>query len=295
MLKKIIFLSLFIPISASSQADDPDTQLIIQKDDQDFKTIQLSDIKKLKSSVVEYYDYAIRKSDKFMGVPFINLLNFVKPHDLTKVIEVEFVSLNGYRKYFSMDQFYKVDSILSYEAVDGKFQRYSRQEKKLVPLGPYYLVWDFKTIGKEDRHQYSSNYQINKINLITNSINFGVNNVKENEAIHLGFRTYKRYCISCHAIGSTGGDISFDLLKRKTLEIKGHGYVKKYILDPSSLNLKSKMVALPKYKNSDAMADGVIEFLHFVNNPDQFFTKNKINPEKSRYNDLKLIIKEIRK
>ena len=224
--------------------------------------------------------------NRFMGVPLKFLMNANLPEEFSRTVEVELISTNGFKNYFSMENFLKVDAIVSFEAENAKFERFSIKEKKIVQLGPYYLLWDFKSMSPEDKYQYNSVYQINKINLITNAVDFETSHVKNNESINLGFRTYKRYCLSCHAIGAWGGEIGIDLIKSKTLAKKGADFIKNYALDPHAINPETKMLALPKYKNREKMAQGLVEFLDFASHPNQG-QKNKDASLKTIINEMK--------
>lgn len=271
-----------------------DDALIIQINGEKYKTIKADEIKNLKAINIEYYDHALRKSETFTGVPFSTLMTQYLAEYFDKIVEVEFISDNGYKTYLPIESLKLVDSVLTYATPSSnKFERYSQKEKTSVPLGPYYLVWNFKTIGKEDKYHYSSIYQISQINFITNKMDFGVHDPKVDQSITLGFRTYKRYCLSCHAIESWGGDLSIDLIKKKTLETKGADFIMKYALDPMSMNKNTKMLPLPKYKNSQAMVLGIVDFLVFAGNTDLYIKNKKIESDKTRYESIKAIINEM--
>lgn len=291
---KIIYLFIiicFFNIPAYAKVDD----LIIQIDGEKYKTLKQEEIKDLKAINVDYYDYALRKSENFVGFSFSTLLTKYLATHLDKIVEVEFISNNGYKTYLPFESLKRVNSVLTYASTaNDKFERYSQKEKAIVPLGPYYLVWDFKSIGEEDKYLYSSVYQISQINFITNKIDFGINDSNVDKSITLGFRTYKRYCLSCHAIEEWGGDLSLDLIKKKTLEKKGAEFIIKYALDPSKMNKNTKMLPLPKYKNNPAMARGIVDFLFFAGNTDLYIKNKKIGPESIRYENIKTIMNEMR-
>lgn len=290
----IIFLNLlFILFSHTSYATAND-DLVILVNGEKQKTITMADVKKLTSKDVEYYDYRLRKSEKYKGVSLLTLLNLILPEQIKKTVEIEFFSSNGYKTYYPIENFYKVDGILAYESTAGKFERYSIKDKSIISLAPYFLVWDFKSDAKEDKHQYGSAYQVNIVNLNSTAIDFGVTSLKGNENVTLGYRTYKRYCLSCHAIGKWGGDIAIDLVKMNIVENKGSDFIMKYVFDTSSHNSHNEMITLPKYKNIDSMALAVVEFLKFTSSPDLYLKNNKINPSNVRYEEFKNILKDIK-
>ena len=293
MIKLVIFLLLLTTSSLFAETKENDLTLSI--DGVFKKKYSLEELKHLKSSNVEFYDHLLRKSDFFKGVVFSRLLEDSNAFDLNKIIEIELISKNGYKSYFSTDMFLKTEAILAYEAVGGsKFERFSQKDKKIVSLGPYYLVWDFKTLTHDqDRMQYNSVYQINKINFITNTVDFGIQKDTSDDKINLGYRTYKKYCLSCHAIGTWGGEIGSDLIKKKVIELKGSQFLIKYALDPKSQNPQTNMLPLPKYKNSEAMAESIVDFLKFVQNADHFLNETKIKKDKARYGALKSILEDV--
>ena len=276
---------------AQTKADD--FQLFLNGQNQ--KIYSIEEMKQMKSTQVEFYDHVTRKTDFYKGVPFLSLINLIEANQVKKIVEVELTSVNGYKAYFPIESFYKVDAILTYQAVgESKFERFSQKEKKMVNLGPYYLVWDFKTIGKFDKNQFNSVYQITKINLISNMLDFGVRDSKVDQNIILGYRTYKKYCLSCHAIGNWGGEVGADLIKKKTIESHGADFLVKYALDPKSINPQTKMLPLPKYKNSESMAQGIADFLTFAKNPEEYIQSKKIEADKPRYQALKNILNDVR-
>lgn len=120
-------------------------------------------------------------------------------------------------------------------------------------------MWDLSKIDYAQRLHYSSIYQIKGLNLISKAIDFGID--KKGTLIDLGKRTYKRYCLSCHALDGKGGNISIDLKKSKVLAKKGEKWVLKYILNPEKVNPDTKMLPLPQFKNRLQMAKGVVELL----------------------------------
>ncbi len=292
----LFFIYLIVGNSDYVFADD----LKFLSDGVALKSFSLSDIKKMDSTNVEYYDHVTRKTFNYTGTPLLKLINSVLSEQVKNIVEIEFISKNGYKAYFTFNNFFKINAILTYKTVDNsKFERFSRTGGALVTLGPYYLVWDFSSIPKtensknEDKFQYNSVYQIDQINFITNIVDFGIHNSTVDKEIILGYRTFKRYCLSCHGINHWGGNIGVDFNKSKTLENKGSDYIIKYALDPLAINSKTKMEALPKFKNRDAMAKSIISFLSFAQNSEKYIKDKKIDADKIRYSELKGILNEI--
>jgi hypothetical protein len=257
-------------------------------------SITMEEIRKLKTNEVEFFNHVTKRAELYKGVPTLSLIERLYP-DSNHILEIELISSNDFRYNIPMERLQLAHSILAFERADGdKFVRFSQKEKILVDLGPLYLVWDLKNVSAQDRLNFSSDYQIGAINLVTNRTDFGVNETSVDASVYLGFQTYKSRCLSCHSLGKLGGNMSFDLLKRKTLQMKGHDYVIKYILDPKSVNPQTRMLPLPKFKNSNEMAQGVVDFLKFMQNPEELLNKKKASSSGTSYKALKNIVNEMR-
>ena len=286
---KLVLPLLCLLFHATAFAGD----IVISVDGKKIATANLDTIKTLRATNIEFFNHVIKRAELYKGVPTLALIEKYYP-EVQNVVEVELISENGFKSFFHMDRFLQVSSILAYERADGdKFVRYSSKEKILVPLGPLYLVWLMKGLSEQDRLNYRSIYQIAGINLVTNKAEFGVKENSVDGSIYLGYQTYKAQCISCHALGKVGGDISFDLVKHKTVDNKSAEYVIKYILNPTSVNPRSKMLPLPKFKNSNEMAKGVVDFLKFMQNPEELLKKKKEASADASYKELRELVNSV--
>lgn len=270
--------------------------LTILVDGKKVKTLTPSDLKKIKLVKLDFYNSVSKRSEDYRGWIFSDLMQVAGVDKGKSIVEVEFSAVNGFKSYFSYDMFVKAPAILSYERVDGeKFVRYSQKEKMLVDLGPYYLIWDQKKMSASEQQPYNSVYQINQINFLTNQIDFGLVADKVDSNLYLGLRSYKKYCLSCHALGKLGGNLAMDLLQKNILEAKGDDYFIKYTLAPASVFAQTKMLPLPKFKNSQAMAQGIVEFLKFAKNPEKVLKTIKAKSGQSvLYNELSQLVDEMK-
>lgn len=255
------------------------------------RTVTLQELRKLQYDVVEFYNSVTHRAERYRGVSFFNLLQKYAPEALPAMIEMEFKTTNHFDSFVPRELFDKTYAIFSYERADGDtFTRYSQKQRLLVSLGPLYLVWDLKKVSKDERLFYSSVYQIEKINLITNKDDFGVNEEAVDKSVYLGFQAYKRNCIACHALGKHGGQVSVNLVQQKILAYRGADYVRKYILDPRSQNPKTQMLPIPNYKNRDEIVKGIIDFLNFMKDPEVLLKKKIANKSSSSYKELREIV-----
>jgi mono/diheme cytochrome c family protein len=286
MMKSLLILLSFFSVTQVYASD-----IAIKIDGKASGTLKIDEIKKMRTLEIEFYNSVTKRAELYRGVSTLAIIEKFFP-DSQNLVEVSFVSENGFRSYVEMDRLRSTSSILAFERADGdKFVRYSQKEKVLVPLGPLYLVWDLKGMAPQERLSHSSVYQIKSLNLETSKSEFGFKESSVDESVYLGLQSYRAHCISCHAIGSEGGDVSFDLMKRKTLQSKGGEYVAKYILNPVAMNPKTKMLPLPRYKNQALMAQGIVNFLKFMQNPEELLKKKKALERETSYKALQEIVK----
>lgn len=257
------------------------------------KKISLEDIRKLRSETVEFYNFVTKRSEQYKGTPALQFLERLEPEAAGNLAEVELTTESEFSAYIPREMFNKADAYFTYERADGDtFTRFSQKKKILVPLAPLYLVWNLKGIPKEERLNFTSTYQIKGMNLITKSTSFGVMENAVDQSVYLGLQAYKKNCISCHAIGKLGGTISFDLVKRNTVDVRGAEYVKKYILNPAAMNPKTQMLPLPQFKNQEQVAQGIVEFLVFMKNPEELMKKREAQSGKASYRELREVINQ---
>lgn len=278
--------------SCAAFAKVPD-EVKILVDGQLHKTLKLDEIRKMYPQQVEYFNPKTKQVETYKGVPTLALLESIVGTTEHKMVELELNSTDLYSAYISKEHLDKTMSILAYERVDkAPFTRLSNRLKVQVPLGPLYMVWDLKSMRPEERLAFPGVYQIISINVLTSKVDLGGKFPDVDPAIALGHEAYKRNCIACHALGGHGGGISFNLLERKTLSSKGAEYVKKYILNPKAMNPKTGMLPLPQFKNREQVADGIIEFLRFMENPDELLNKKKAAADGKGYQALIKFVKE---
>ena len=256
----------------------------------------MDQIKQMKSANLEHFSSTIMRAEVYKGVSTLNLIEKFYP-EVNKLAEVQFVADTGINPVIPIGQFLKKYSILAYERFDGqKFERFSKKEKILVPLSPLYLIWEInRDSSKEEKLTLKSLYQIRTINLYTTSNNFGVTEALGDQNLSLGIQIYKTQCISCHSIGSIGGNYSFSLIHRKTLKAKGSDYIKKYVLNPTAINPKTKMVQIPQFQKDEKTLEALIQFLQYIDDPMAYMTKKNPQVNTKDYQHLLNIVNEIKK
>ncbi len=244
---------------------------------------------------VEAYSAPLKTSEGYRGFSFLEMARIAIPQDLARVLEIQLQSENGYSVYYPMEMFQKTQALMAFTRKDGgPFVRYSGLQKQLITLAPYYLVWNARALSPNEQAIYNHIYKIKTVNFITRAVNLGVNLQEVDANIQLGQRTYKQFCLSCHALQSEGGKVSINFLENKTIALKGRDYFVKYALDPAKVNPRTAMPELPQFKNREGMAQAVVDFLLFMEKPEAFYKDKKITPLQERYKKLTRMLQEAR-
>jgi hypothetical protein len=285
---------LFLTILSSAHAlalTPPALTLMLDGDEVtppvDLSTLQVQDM--------QVYSQPIKTTEGYRGFTFMDLLKLAAPKDMAKVVEVELCTANDYKVYYPISMFQKVTSLMSFARTDGApFVRFSGLRKELISLSPYYLVWDHRQMSTHEKALYNNIYQVRAVNFVTAPVILGVNPQEVDANIQLGQRTYKQFCLACHALQSEGGQVSMNFLERNTIALKGRDYFVKYALDPEKMNPRTVMPGLPNFQNRENMAQAVVDFLLFMEKPEAFYKDKKITPLQERYKKLTRLLEEAR-
>jgi len=269
-----LFLILF---SINAQA------LIIYQDGKPIKSydrkkfLNIGEVKK-----VRFYNYNNNKYSSFIGISIKEIMKDagIESKDIEEVV---FNCLNGYTPYLNYQLFKNRDAILTYKSAGAaKFTRFSQKTKKIIELGPYYLVWKLDDLHFSQRKKYSSIYKVQAIDFRTKLFTLPFDT---NQNID-GFDTYKRYCISCHQITNRGGTLSGDLLKSKLLNNK-ISFVN-YVSNPQTVNPETQMLPFPQFSNRISKINNIFKMLNLLRQSN--LDKKDLN--ESDVKDIKDLIKE---
>jgi mono/diheme cytochrome c family protein len=123
--------------------------------------------------------------------------------------EIVFFARDGYHSAISSSKLKTYSAYLTFERDDGAafVIDNSGQNQKHIFLGPYYLVWDNRSVPDLLRQgAYGWPYQITRIELhrITDDKVLLPPNTTKEEA--QGFAETKEYCLTCHRIKGLGGE-----------------------------------------------------------------------------------------
>jgi hypothetical protein len=257
--------------------------LVIYQDGKLIKTYSRKNFVEItKEKKVNFYNYHNNKKSKYIGIPLDKIMEDagIEPD---KIEEVVFKCLNGYEPFLNFQLFKNREAIVTYKSASGgPFTRFSQKTKKIIDLGPYYLVWKLEDLHFSQRSKYSSIYKIQAIDFKSSLFTLPF---EKNYNID-GFNTYKRYCISCHKINNKGGTISSELLDSKYLEDIS-SFIN-YVVNPTKMNPESQMLAFPKFSNQFIKVKNIYQMLSLLKKNQMM--KNDLSP--SELKDIKKLLKK---
>lgn len=256
--------------------------LVIYQDGKFLKSYSRSEFLNIgESKKIKFYNYNNNKSTTYLGIEIDYILKNLNI-DSNEIEEVVFNCLNGYQPYLNYQLFKNRKAYLTYKTAGAKpFTRFSQKTKKIVDLGPYYLVWKLDDLHQKYRFKYSSIYKIQAIDFKTKLFKLPFN---KNTNLD-GFKTYKRYCLSCHKINNNGGSLSSELLDSKYL--KSEVDFTRYVANPNSVNPNSEMLPFPNFANKNYKIKNIFSMLTLLKQ-----ARNKTNLNENDIKDLNKLIKE---
>lgn len=201
----------------------------------------------------------------YKGVSANELFSKVYGPSWTDEDEVLFTCSDGYQPSVPVTEFKTFDAYFVYGMQDGSEFMIDNnlQNQKNIELGPYYLVWD-NIKHPELRSEPPSfwPYQVVSVDLISFAQRFPkLAPAADSEAIvKTGFSWYRKYCMSCHAIGGEGGEKGPDLedISRRY----SPKWLSEFITNPRSLRPESTMARLnPDLKERDRIIDSIVRYL----------------------------------
>ncbi|MCP4327099.1 MAG: cytochrome c [Alphaproteobacteria bacterium] len=201
-------------------------------------------------------DIVYHKAKHYSGYPLRNLLALIpKLDDLRRGgAEIVFTAEDGYRATMGLDEALAANGVVAFRDLDApagkKWVPFTHGKQTITPA-PYYLVWP-----KQDPSNwaYSWPYQLAKIAVQPFSDVFGAAVPKDpNAAVREGFYVFKTYCLQCHSVNLSGGDLAPELnVPRNITEYLQRPVLEAFIHDVPSFRAGSKM---PSFKDVLAAKD----------------------------------------
>lgn len=213
------------------------------------KVLMLQDLQRItpvtKLKVFEPHE---QKEVTYKGFAANPLLDKFFGKDWQKSDEVLFTCADGYQASVPVSYFQKHRGFLVYERPGSEFKvTNTLQGNEVVPLGPFYLVWDnLKTPELRNSHGTHWPYQVTEVSLIEFSETFAqMIPPKPSKNVKSGFALFKTHCMTCHTINGDGGDKSVELnYPVSVTEYMKPEWLVKWIDDPPAIRYNSRMPRL---------------------------------------------------
>ena len=158
---------------------------------------------------------------------------------------VELRALDGYVSRVDVARFLKESAYLVFARADGApfMVDQIRQNRKDVPLGPYYLVWD-NVSNPALLAEGSANwpYQVHQVKLVSFSDNALLPDGLAAE-LHEGAELARRHCLQCHKVNGYGGE-KFPGNLAQIARVHPEPDFIRWVLSPSSMRSNSNMPPL---------------------------------------------------
>ena len=158
---------------------------------------------------------------------------------------VELRALDGYVSRVDVARFLKESAYLVFARADGApfMVDQIRQNRKDVPLGPYYLVWD-NVSNPALLAEGSANwpYQVHQVKLVSLSDNALLPDGLAAE-LHEGAELARRHCLQCHKVNGYGGE-KFPGNLAQIARVHPEPDFIRWVLSPSSMRSNSNMPPL---------------------------------------------------
>jgi mono/diheme cytochrome c family protein len=198
--------------------------------------------------------------------------------------EILFTCADGYKPSIPVSRFATMKAYLAFKrAGRDDFAILNRHEHdKVVQLAPLYLIWadsgsDLEhTKAEADADAAYWPYEVVGLDLETFAAVFPRLAPPEDSspAAKHGFLAFRKNCLACHTLNGDGGSGGPELNYPVNItEYYKEEWLKKWILDPTSIRFKTGMPGLsPKAPHREEAADEIIAYFKAM-------TKNKVKPE----------------
>lgn len=261
----LLLLAASTALGASSAAP----MLTVKSHGKDERTFSLSALTKLvPAQMVGIWEPHERKEGRFQAFPMDQLLAKTIGEEWDKSEEILFTCSDGFQPSIPTSEFKAHRAYLAF-AREGQtdFTVYSPDERKQVPMGPFYLVWENIHDSALQRQGTVPGwpYQVTTLDAIDFADRFPHMSPPggSGPAADRGFHIFRKYCLSCHTINGEGGGKGAELnYPANPTEYYRTEWLKKWILEPRGIRYGAEM---PGLKSQDAESardiDDVIAYL----------------------------------
>jgi len=209
-----------------------------------------------------------KKEVTYVGFRAAALFDALTNKEWRKIEDVVLTCLDGYQAVVPTERFSKYDAFLAFERTGQPEFRVtnSLQGNEVVPLGPYYLVWDNREkpdLKAEGGHGWP--YQVKMVSFFSAEERFPKMAPPKGSPppVKRGFAAYQKNCFTCHAVNGDGGNKSIDLVVPfSPVEYWKEPWLKRWIVNAAELRPGTTMPALSlQGKEGERVASDIIAYL----------------------------------
>ena len=212
--------------------------------------------------IVTVEDPFYKKTKRWRAVPLKDLLTaaFGGTWGENALGEVFFDALDGYRSHAKVSVLMNDGGWVAYE--DADVPGWEAIPGKNVKPGPFYVFWTGAKQGPRDGFPWPWQMVGVTMTILEDEYpNALPKNAKPDSAAVRGWKTFRRACISCHAMSGDGGTVGPDLnAPRGITRYQNKSFLKSYIKKASSFR-HTKMPDFDELEN-DELSDLMSYFDH---------------------------------
>lgn len=248
-MKTFLKLTLLISLFCENVFADQEKKLFFKNEN--MQTVGSFDLAKLKSKykeeIVQVFNFTTQELESYRAFDLAKILDHVYGRNKWRnSYALGTVSTDKYAPIIKNHIFTNLKPYIAYDRADGKpFVSKKNYSKGHITLAPYYIIWKVpKSLGNLKKVRDHWPWKIREIFVFPTE----PTEIKTNDkAAIAGKETFINHCIACHSIGRIGGTKGGDLLKMITEKKLNDDHLKKYIINPRSINPKSKMPDFPVF------------------------------------------------
>lgn len=205
------------------------------------------------------------KERQYRGVPLPKMLDLAYGTAWKSSEIVLFTCLDGYQPFVPVSLVLSAKpTVVFQEDKPGAFTRFNAHGHDVNP-GPFMLLWQASRAELDAQPLMTKAWQLASLELATfkKKFPFAAPPEKASAQAKAGFLQFQTYCIKCHKVNGSGGDVGPELAKpiNVTTYFKEE-YLRKFIEDPESVRKGAKMPKIFGQTSGDKEAiDAIISYL----------------------------------